>query len=198
MQELEKQKLTFQSFTKNPKSDPIKTQKLIDEIDHCIKKLYMSSGKIGQSLKNNDWLMNIKQRSNIPGGICDFDLPAYKLWSSYNSGKRTEDLRNWLSIFEDVYKGIKIILDILRSNQHTSERVAFSGNYHQSLNGKILHLILIEYDPILNVIPEISYNKYVLNIRFLNQNDAESIPRSKTNEDVKFNLTFCNLNKRYL
>jgi cell division FtsZ-interacting protein ZapD len=41
-------------------------------------------------------------------------------------------------------------------------------------------------------VPEISANKYVLNIRFLAQNGEET--RAKTADwDVGFDLTFCNL-----
>jgi cell division FtsZ-interacting protein ZapD len=41
-------------------------------------------------------------------------------------------------------------------------------------------------------VPEISANKYVLNIRFLSQNGDDA--RTRTADwDVAFELTFCNL-----
>ena len=36
-----------------------------------------TSGKTGQSLRENEWLMAIKQRAGIPGGTSEFDLPSY-------------------------------------------------------------------------------------------------------------------------
>ena len=38
------------------------------------------TGKIGQYLRENEWLMSIKQRTGIPGGACEFDLPSYHYW----------------------------------------------------------------------------------------------------------------------
>ena len=148
-------------------------------------------------LKNNELLLSIKQKTSIPGGICEFDMPAYQHWSSLPSKERTLDLKEWLLFYEDVFKGVKLILNILRNNKSSADRVAFSGNYHQSHNGKILHLLNISYDVNNKVLPEVSHNKYVLNIRFLNLESKELIPRSKTDKDINFSLTFCNLNKRF-
>ena len=33
--------------------------------------------KTGQHLRENEWLMSIKNRTGIPGGACQFDLPSY-------------------------------------------------------------------------------------------------------------------------
>jgi cell division protein ZapD len=40
-------------------------------------------GKAGQALAGNDWLMSIRSRINIPGGTCEFDLPAYYAWQQH-------------------------------------------------------------------------------------------------------------------
>ena len=50
----------------------------------------------------------------------------------------------------------------------------------------------VRLDSGMQCVPEISANKYVLNIRFLAQNGDD--PRPKTADwDVGFELTFCNL-----
>ncbi|WP_373698632.1 cell division protein ZapD, partial [Neisseria dentiae] len=36
--------------------------------------------KFGQHLRENDWLMAIKQRMLVAGGTSPFDLPAYYFW----------------------------------------------------------------------------------------------------------------------
>ena len=61
----------------------------------------------------------------------------------------------------------------------------------------------LRLDPTTPVVPEISANKYVLNIRFLTQSGpngaadgalATSDPRPRTADwNVAFELTFCNL-----
>jgi len=42
-------------------------------------------------------------------------------------------------------------------------------------------------------VPEISANKYVLNIRFLAQNGEEPRSQRTAESDIPFELTFCNL-----
>ena len=60
------------------------------------------------------------------------------------------------------------------------------------LGGKTAQMLRVRLEPGLACVPEISANKYVLNIRFLAQNGEET--RAKTADwDVGFELTFCNL-----
>jgi cell division protein ZapD len=47
------------------------------------------AGKIGQHLRDNDWLMSIKSRASIPGGVCEFDLPSYHYWRHQDPGRST-------------------------------------------------------------------------------------------------------------
>src|ERR1051325_7095184 len=53
------------------------------------------TGKIGQYLRENDWLMSIKQRTGIPGGACEFDLPSYHYWLHRPATERTGQLAAW-------------------------------------------------------------------------------------------------------
>ena len=50
------------------------------DIDRASAALLAQTGKVGLHLRDNDWLMTIKQRTAIPGGVCEFDLPAYHYW----------------------------------------------------------------------------------------------------------------------
>mgnify|MGYP006144106513 CR=1 FL=1 len=53
------------------------------------------AGKAGQSLTENEWLMSIRSRISIPGGTCEFDLPAYYAWQHHPAGDRRADLERW-------------------------------------------------------------------------------------------------------
>jgi cell division protein ZapD len=50
----------------------------------------------------------------------------------------------------------------------------------------------VRLDRSLPCVPEISANKYVLNIRFMAQSAEDNRPRT-ADWDVGFELTFCNL-----
>jgi cell division protein ZapD len=57
-------------------------------------------------------------------------------------------------------------------------------------------MLRLRLDPTAPCVPEISANKYVLNIRFLAQNGAHPGAEAKVRTadwDVAFELTFCNL-----
>ena len=53
-------------------------------------------------------------------------------------------------------------------------------------------MLRLRLDPSMHCVPEISANKYVLNIRFMAQNTDDNRPRT-ADRDVRFELTFCNL-----
>src|SRR5256886_15276291 len=80
LQELERQKQILLGFRNNPQIAEGVLQQVISDIERSSAALFAMTGKIGQYLRENDWLMSIKQRSGIPGGACEFDLPSYHYW----------------------------------------------------------------------------------------------------------------------
>ena len=57
--------------------------------------------------------------------------------------------------------------------------------------GRVAQMLRVSLDKTLPCVPEISANKYMLNIRFI---AADYVAKSALyNADVKFNLTFCSL-----
>ena len=47
--------------------------------------------------------MGIKQRTSIPGGACEFDLPSYHYWLNQSAETRRGDIENWLAQFQPIY-----------------------------------------------------------------------------------------------
>jgi cell division protein ZapD len=80
LQELDRQKIVMASLVGNPNIATEVLQPILDKIIGTSAKLRAISTKIGQPIRENEWLMSIKQRSVIPGGLCEFDLPAYHYW----------------------------------------------------------------------------------------------------------------------
>jgi cell division protein ZapD len=64
--------------------------------------------------------------------------------------------------------------------------------FQQMLGGKTAQMLRLRLDRSQPCVPEISANKYVLNIRFIAQNAEDMRPRT-ADWDVAFELTFCNL-----
>jgi cell division protein ZapD len=191
LQELERQKQSLESLRENPEISQEALDNILWEIDRTSSRLFQMSGKVGQEMRENEWLMGIKQRTNIPGGVCEFDLPSYHFWLHLSTEQHRHDLEGWLAPFLPIRDGISIVLRLLRESGKCTTQTATQGVYQQMMAGRIAQMLRIRLKLDYQCVPEISANKYALNIRFTTQ---ESGQRPKVIEsDVDFELTFCNL-----
>jgi cell division protein ZapD len=191
LQELERQKQALEVLRENPDVSQEALDSVLWQIDQASSKLLQAPGKIGQELRENEWLMSIRQRTNIPGGVCEFDLPSYHFWLQQDPEQHRHDLQRWLAPFLPMRDGIAIVLRLLRESGKTTSQVAYQGIYQQMMAGRMAQMLRIRLKREYDCVPEISANKYALNIRFTKQ---EGMHRPKASEtDVEFELTFCNL-----
>ncbi len=191
LQELERQKQVLGALRDNPDISEEALENVLWQIDQCSSRLFHASGKVGQELRENEWLMSIKQRTAIPGGVCEFDLPSYHYWLQQETEVRRHDLQQWLAPFLPTRDAIGIVLRLLRESGKTTTQIAHQGVYQQIMAGRMAQMLRIGLSGDYACIPEISANKYALNIRFTTQ---EGMQRPKASEtDVEFELTFCNL-----
>ncbi|HET7298384.1 MAG TPA: cell division protein ZapD, partial [Burkholderiales bacterium] len=194
--ELERQKQVLLSFRNNPDIAEQALASVLRDIEQASQALFSMTGKIGQYLRENDWLMSIKQRTGIPGGACEFDLPSYHYWLHRPSEERTGQLAAWTGPLYPLRDGSAIVLRILRESGKPQAVSAPQGMFQQMLGGKTAQMLRLRLDPKMPCVPEISANKYVLNIRFVIQDGSNQSPESRARTadwDVGFELTFCNL-----
>jgi cell division protein ZapD len=191
MQELERQRQSLGGLRSNPAISEQALNEVLADIDRSVQALHQSSGKIGQELRDNEWLMAIKQRAAIPGGVCEFDLPFYHYWLNQPVRARRADLQAWLTPLLAMQHGIGIILRILRESGRTSQQVAAQGVYQQMVGGRLAQLLRLRLEEAYDCVPEVSANKYALNIRFTVGGTGQ---RSRVSQvDIPFELSFCNL-----
>jgi len=191
LQELERQKQVLLSFRNNPEISEEVLNRVIAEIEQASSALFSMTGKIGQYLRENEWLMSIKQRTGIPGGVCEFDLPSYHYWLHRDSGSRAFDLHGWINPLYPLRDASAIVLRLLRESGKPSKIVAKQGLFQQMLGGRVVQMVGIRLPQSSEFIPEISANKYALNIRFAIFGDDARPHTSSSN--VEFELTLCNL-----
>jgi len=192
LQELERQKQLLAPLRANPAIEPRVLEPLLADIDRASAALLAQTGKVGLHLRDNDCLMTIKQRTAIPGGVCEFDLPAYHYWLHGDPDARQNDLRGWIEPFLPIYDGLAIILRLLRDNGKAGKQIANRGVFQLMLTtSKVAQLLRLTVDRDLPCVPEISANKYALNIRFIG---VVGMDRGTVyDHDVDFDLAFCNL-----
>ena len=192
LQELERQRQLLAPLRDNPAIERETLDALLAEIDAVSARLLAQTGKVGGHLRENEWLMAIKQRAGIPGGVSEFDLPAYHYWLHLEPAARQQDLQGWLAPLLPIHGGLSIILRLLRENGKVSRHTAYHGVFQLMLTtAKVAQLLRLSLAIDLPCVPEISANKYALNIRFLG---IAGMDRGSVYDgDVEFDLMFCNL-----
>lgn len=192
MHELDRQILSMQSLIGNPNISTGVLSQTLEDTKKSVVTLRAENSKIGQSIRDNKWLMSIKKRVSIPGGACQFDLPSYHYWLNQSLEKRVQDFDVWLSQLLPMYEGIKIILHLLRSSGVENDCIATGGNYQKSITSpKPSQLLQINIVDTCGCFPEISANKYALNVRFNSMSLNEKV--QACNDDIHFKMTLCNL-----
>ncbi|MDO8263041.1 MAG: cell division protein ZapD [Gallionella sp.] len=191
LQELERQKRILSNLHNNPAISEGALDAILAKIDEASADILAITGKIGQHLRENEWLMGIKQRACMPGGTCEFDLPSYHYWQEQEAGSRREYLQAWLAPFLPLLAGLGIVLRLLRENGKVFHFTAHQGTFQQMQGGRIAQMLRVSLSSELACIPEVGANKYAINIRFIAANYAAKTTLFE--QDVPFDLTFYSL-----
>ena len=166
-------------------------ESILAELSECATALQNSRQKFGQHLRDNEWLMNVKQHMAIVGSVNPVDLPSYYYWADLPAEERQQQLRTWAENLMPTGNSIQLLLKLLRQNAQETECVAEKGVYTDSGIGKQkVELIQVETDFANQVMPEISVNKYMMCIRFVGI-DFQHIRGPQSVCDIAFRLRKC-------
>lgn len=191
LQELERQKQALSQFRQSPDVAIEMLESILADIEQSSRALMESTGKTGQYLRENDWLMAIRSRTIIPGGASEFDLPSYYAWQQKPAEDRQAALAGWIAPMLPLRSSLAIVLRLLRESAQPFDVSAAGGSYQQSLTGRGYQMLQLRYDEASALVPEISANKHVLWIRFTQQGtDGRNKPYEGA---VPFRLSLCNL-----
>jgi cell division protein ZapD len=190
LKDLEKQKHVLSGFRGNPAISEVVLDDVTAQLEACFAALNGLPGKAGHSLTENDWLMSIRSRVGIPGGTCEFDLPAYFAWQHLSSAARKLDLQRWIAPLVPLAESIRVLLTLLRDSGAPQKVVAPNGHYQQTLpQGRTFQLARLHMDPALGLIPEISGNRLIVTVRLMRHESDDRLHAST--DDSMFELTLC-------
>jgi cell division protein ZapD len=190
LKDIDKQKHILDAYRGNPAIALGVLDEVISQLDRCFQALNALSGKAGHALTENDWLMSIRSRVGIPGGTCEFDLPAYYAWQHTASSQRREDLTRWASTLTPLADSIHLLLKLLRDAGVPQKVIANHGQFQQNLpQGRTFQLLRLALDPSLALIPEISGNRLMVSIRLMRHGDDDRLHAST--DDTSFELALC-------
>lgn len=190
LKDLDRHKQLLLSYRSNPAIDQSVLNEVLDRVDRCFGELNSMTGKPGHVLTENDWLMSIRSRVGIPGGTCEFDLPAYFAWQHDSAEDRRSHLKRWASSLTPLGDSVSILLKLLRDSGVPQVVMASAGQYQQNLpQGRTFQLLRLSLDHKQGLIPEISGNRLIVSIRLMRQHDDGRL--HPVNEDASFQLTLC-------
>ena len=190
LKELERHRAQLQTYHGHPGISEAALDEVTARIDHAHDGLNALQGKAGHSLTANEWLMSIRSRISIPGGTCEFDLPAYYAWQQHPAERRRADLLGWLATLTPLAEALQVLLGLLRDSG-TPQRVAAPGGlFQQSLpQGKTYQLLRVRVDGDDGLVPEITGHRLMVTVRFMKP-DAEGRLRPAA-VDTSFELALC-------
>lgn len=190
LKDLDRQKHVLNGYRGNPAISEAVLDEVTAQLDDCFSTLTGLPGKAGQSLTENDWLMSIRSRIGIPGGTCEFDLPAYFAWQHLDAATRKKDLQRWIATLVPLAESIRVLLKLLRDSGLPQKVVASAGQYQQTLpQGRTFQLLRLRIDPRLGLIPEISGNRLMVSVRLMRHESDDRL--HSCTEDATFELTLC-------
>ncbi|MDO4769400.1 MAG: cell division protein ZapD [Brachymonas sp.] len=190
MRDLDRQKQRLQSYQGNPAIDEAPLMQTLDSVQNCFIQLEQMEGKIGHALTDNEWLTAIRSRVSIPGGTCEFDLPAYHAWQHRPAPNRQADLQGWMAHLQPLGNSIKLLLMLLRSTGQPKKMTAQGGQFQQNLpQNRTFQLLRLHMDPETALVPEISANRLIVTVRMMQQDEQGHLATSQ--QSVDFQLTLC-------
>lgn len=190
LKELERNTNALNRMQCEPGVDLKTLEKMLDDLRRAISDLRESSGKIGQSLRQDGFLKSIAKRSSIPGGTCSFDIPHYHYWLRQPLALRQRRLNDWMRNLQPMNSGVALALSLARTSAEPREVTAAGGFFQEALNiqapAQLVRVTLKDKDQLF---PEISGYRNRFSIRFMSMEKAgQPTPWQK---DTTFTLTCC-------
>jgi cell division protein ZapD len=189
-QDLTRQRQTIASYADHPTASIQAIEKTLESIDQALEALN-NLGRIGQAVRDNDWLVAIRGRLSIAGAAAQIDSPSLLAWQQRHVSQRHADLNQWLSSVEPLRGAISLTLQLLRQSGESALALATAGSYQRSLEGKSYHILQVWVAQEDGVYPEMSGNKHMMWVRFSRLD--ENLKIHSANHEVNFKYALCGL-----
>lgn len=192
LKELERSTENLGHLMSYPNVDHDRLGSILRALEHLIDNIHAMNTAPGTELKNDELLSTIRQRSTIPGGTCDFDLPRFNLWLHRDYQKRYDDQKEWFASLDPIRQTIELLLKMIRGSAEFLDKQADSGNYTEQLEKSTPYqMIRVRLLSSENHFAEISGSKHRFSIRFMQPSSSgKSIALSQC---IPFQLSLCRL-----
>ncbi|MGC9402481.1 cell division protein ZapD [Vibrio genomosp. F10 str. 9ZC157] len=181
--DIEKQRLAYKSWLNVEGVDQAMLRDVLNEVDEVHGSL-MTAERFGQSLKEDRFISTIRQRFNLPGGSCCFDLPALHHWLHLPATHKESDTHAWLKTLAPLSDALTLWLKLARETGYSKSQLATNGFFQSDAeDANILRLeIPLQY----GVYPMISGHKNRFAIKFIDFKSGQACT-----QDIQFSLAVC-------
>lgn len=177
-----------------PDIDTRRLNRVLDDLETHITLLHNTKGKIGEHLRNNDFLNQIRLHLTNPAGPCENALPALHLWLNGDLQKRINDLRLWSNPIIELNNAIQLLLNLIRKSTQPQEILLQQGFFQQTLDPNLpSELIRISIPAALDLFPEFNANKHRIMIRLLKPDIYQGGKPIQTQHDIECYLACCRI-----
>ncbi len=182
--DLEKQRLNYKNWLNVEGVDQEKLLSVLEDIDVVHKNL-MSAERFGKSLKEERFLSSIRQRFNLPGGTCCFDLPALHYWNHLPLEQRIRNAQVWMETLQPLSESLNLWLKLCRETGYSNAQIARNGFYQS--DAEEANILRLNIPLETGVFPMISGHKNRFAIKFISFETGKAY-----SQDVEFDLAICN------
>ncbi len=187
LKEMDRYHLPLSRMANLPDVDHHRLQTILQNLRQAQQALQGVHGQLGIALRNSEFLNAVLQRSAIPGGGFDFDLPQLHYWLNQPHAERLLQFDDWRNEVAAVHEAVELLLALIRNSTTFSQQQARAGFYQQSLpSGASIQMIQVRLPREARLYAEISGGKHRFSIRFMENDDLEH--PLQTERDLGFDL----------
>ncbi|TVP83648.1 MAG: cell division protein ZapD [Thioalkalivibrio sp.] len=191
MGEIERQIANLNRFASQPGVDQERLALTMEGQRRLLARLEDQVGSLDHAVKGNEFYTSVRQRTALPGGASDFDLPIYHYWLSQPAAAREELLLEWFRPLESVAEAITQVLTFIRAAGQPRNVVAHEGYHEQGLDTSYAwQMLRVSISSDQQCYPEISAGRQRFTVRFMDPGDFHDRPRI-VSRDVPFQLSCC-------
>lgn len=184
---------TLIQLENSPDIDKKKLQEILKQLNNSQENIHNIQGKLGQNLRDNEFLTSIRQRLIIPAGTCDFSIPAYHLWLQQPVDIQRKELLEWYYTFDQLQGIINLILQLTRDSALPKTRMALKGFYQEALTPNIpFQMIRLSLPIKYKIFPNISVGRHLASIYLFIFNGSNN-RATQFVDDLEFELMLCRL-----
>jgi cell division protein ZapD len=189
LQELERQRLFWIAQDSNPMVSVEALQGFVATIERTTNALRQQIGRAGVHLREIEWLNSVRQRAVVPGAMCEFELPYFRLWLDGAPAQRAADLAVWFAPLAPLQDAAQWLLRLLRESSVPERLTSDGGNFQRSVvSARPPLLVRIGIPTDAHLAPEVSANRYQIGIRFFR---LDASTREVSTAPVSFSLQQC-------